>query len=107
MGEEGEESNEGSGDGNEAYEEDDTEVRLTMTRNMLTVTTLTFSYVLTHSCSHIQYNTLTLPMNSVGDSLYLLFPTHTLSFSTPSHFTVTRILPPCRNFLSAYKLCVC
>uniref|UniRef100_A0A4W6CYW4 Nucleoprotein TPR n=1 Tax=Lates calcarifer TaxID=8187 RepID=A0A4W6CYW4_LATCA len=44
MGEEGEESNEGSGDGNEAYEEDDTEVRLTMTRNMLTVTTLTFSY---------------------------------------------------------------
>lgn len=30
MGEEGEESNEGSGDGNEAYEEDDTEVRLTV-----------------------------------------------------------------------------
>lgn len=31
MGEEGEDSNEGSGDGNEAYEGDDTEVRLPMT----------------------------------------------------------------------------
>uniref|UniRef100_A0A4W6CZ19 Nucleoprotein TPR n=1 Tax=Lates calcarifer TaxID=8187 RepID=A0A4W6CZ19_LATCA len=93
MGEEGEESNEGSGDGNEAYEEDDTEVRLTMTRNMLTVTTLTFSYVLTHSCSHIQYNTLTLSIElsrrftvpALSNSHTQFF--HTVSFHCHSHFT--------------------
>lgn len=36
MGEEGEDSNEGSGDGNEGYEGDDTEVRFLVTHDVLT-----------------------------------------------------------------------
>lgn len=47
MGEEGEDSNEGSGDGNEAYEGDDTEVRLPMTHNILSYFDLL--YILTHT----------------------------------------------------------
>lgn len=110
MGEEGEDSNEGSGDGNEAYEGDDTEVCLALTHNVLNVKTLTlYSSLptqLTSSMPHYPLPTLYVrDLHSIG-IFYgnVAFPACALAFSTVSFNR--HCLAVCRNFLSVWKLCI-